>query len=1456
MGAGSRTRIKLIGNFCPPEQLCRQWERMSQGQLRWNDIEITWEDRDVDLYVIVNTPWPGEQYVPSRTIVFQMEPWCGEPHQTWGVKTWGEWATPDPARFLQVRTHRTHLNNAFWQLKATYEDLRKRPILKTQVLASICGAKYFDPGHIRRVDFLKFLEQKDDDIVRVDLYARDNPLGFTSWVGPLPLEEKEAALTPYRYFFAAENNRERNFVTEKLWEPLLTETLCFYWGCPNAADWVDPRAFIPIDLDNFEQAFRTMREAILGNEWEKRVDVIRREKRKVLEHYQFFPTLERILRHELRLPRHPTDAEVVYHKYFSDALGAPIGTAAFLHSFTRGHDTTILAELLTSVETSGLLSRLDRLYIFNSGDEAVLPHGFDRHAGRIRLIDYSRDASGGEAPTLDLLRIFAAFHDGARILYLHTKGASYALPSRHVADWRRLMLHFLVERHAETLTALGAHDVVGCNLLDRPQRHFSGNFWWANARYLKTLPPVPTIDRHKAEWWVMGGDGVRAVSVHDSGVDHYREPYGRQAYASADAFAPASEPANAEASGEAHSSLCLVMIAKDEAPIVTEALASMLPYITDFVVVDTGSTDGTQEVIRNFFATHGIPGLVLERPWRDFGWNRTEALALARKLSTSEYLWMLDADDLLEGSPDVAHLTADAYHLRFGPDTEYWRLQIFRRALPWKYIGVLHEYPTCEAPASRLGRIEGGYQMHSRRLGSRNRDQRKYENDAIVLQTALVEEPENTRHAFYLAQSWFDARQFDKALEAYRRRASMGAWPEEVFYARYRAAACLEQLGRPIAEVRAAYEECFRDHPHRAEPLVRAAALARKADSFLEAYVLARRAARVPKPGADALFVETADYEFRALDEQAIAAYYCDFPDEAFDLCTELLDRRKLPDEERPRIEQNRDYAVPQLKDAFLLYDAELVARLASRPAPSVPRVTLSITSCRRLPLFIGTICSFLNACTDIDLIDRFLCIDDNSSAADRAEMQRRFPFFEFIFKGPGDKGHARSLNLIRESVRSPWLVHLEDDWHFFAKRAYIGPALEILEENSDIGQVLFNRNYAETLADREIPGGFSRRSAGHGHRYVMHEHYVAESDEHRRFQERHRRSSNAWWPHYSLRPAVLRVSVFEQVGPFDERAAHFEHDYAQRYVQAGFHSSFLDGVFALHTGRLTSERGDTARANAYDLNEQPQFAAAPRALLSPEPAKQQPLDERDILPGSAGAIRGHHLAKQLGLKVINLDRRTDRLESFRHHVAEVAGPDLTSRVQRFAAIDGRTLSLTPEIQHLFRGNNFSYRRGFVGCALSHLALWEELAAGAVPGFLILEDDVTLCPGFEGQMVELCGELEKRDLAFDLLLLGCFDWHPRPEDDFETGCRLARLRPFEGSRYIGGLFGYVVSRRGAQKLIAIVRRDGIQSGIDRFVHHKETELELLVASPHVVRSRLVAPGSGLDSDIQNDFDTL
>ena len=73
----------------------------------------------------------------------------------------------------------------------------------------------------------------------------------------------------------------------------------------------------------------------------------------------------------------------------------------------------------------------------------------------------------------------------------------------------------------------------------------------------------------------------------------------------------------------------LVMIVKDESRVIERCLASVLPVIDSWVIVDTGSTDDTKEKIKKFFDNVGIPGELHESKWVNFGTNRTEALELA-----------------------------------------------------------------------------------------------------------------------------------------------------------------------------------------------------------------------------------------------------------------------------------------------------------------------------------------------------------------------------------------------------------------------------------------------------------------------------------------------------------------------------------------------------------------------------------------------------------------------------------------------------------------------------------------------------------------------------------------------------------------------------------------------------------------------------------------------------------
>src|SRR6185437_8304133 len=145
-------------------------------------------------------------------------------------------------------------------------------------------------------------------------------------------------------------------------------------------------------------------------------------------------------------------------------------------------------------------------------------------------------------------------------------------------------------------------------------------------------------------------------------------------------------------------------------------------------------TDGTQRIVRE--RLKGLPGALVERPWHDFGTNRTEALAFAKDYG--RHALIIDADDALEFEPGFAlpSLSADAYRVlvRDG-NTSYWRTHVVDTHLDYRFEGVLHEVLVSSQPR-REERLEG--LVYRRRLeGARSADPDKYRKDAAVLERAL-----------------------------------------------------------------------------------------------------------------------------------------------------------------------------------------------------------------------------------------------------------------------------------------------------------------------------------------------------------------------------------------------------------------------------------------------------------------------------------------------------------------------------------------------------------------------------------------------------------------------------------------------------------------------------------------------------------------------------------------------
>ena len=352
----------------------------------------------------------------------------------------------------------------------------------------------------------------------------------------------------------------------------------------------------------------------------------------------------------------------------------------------------------------------------------------------------------------------------------------------------------------------------------------------------------------------------------------------------------------------------LCMIVKNEAHVIERCLTSIMPLIDAYCIVDTGSTDGTQDVIRQVMA--GKPGEVYDRPWQDFGTNRTEALELARPFG--DYAIMIDADVqcVFEGSFDpVAFrrgLTADYYRIMFRDRIEYQRPMINTTRLSFSYRGVLHEY--FDAPEGSVdGGIVTGFHYRSSTDGASWRNPDKYAKDAETFARALAEgrDPElRGRYTFYLAQSLRDAGADDAAALKYRERAEMPGWDQEIYVSWLWYGRLLRKLGRPLAEVLDALMRAQEAVPERAEAWCQAATYAREDERIQSAFVFARRSLDVGRPD-DALFLEPDVYEWKALYEYSIAAYYAGDFVGGLRACHRLLYADRLPPAEREATERN-----------------------------------------------------------------------------------------------------------------------------------------------------------------------------------------------------------------------------------------------------------------------------------------------------------------------------------------------------------------------------------------------------------------------------------------------------------------------------------------------------------------------------------------------------------------------
>ncbi len=356
--------------------------------------------------------------------------------------------------------------------------------------------------------------------------------------------------------------------------------------------------------------------------------------------------------------------------------------------------------------------------------------------------------------------------------------------------------------------------------------------------------------------------------------------------------------------------LGLVMIVKNEARRIAEVLASYRPHIDAWTILDTGSTDGTQDLIWRELA--GIPGSLHEEPFVDFATSRNRALELH---GTSTVFSIMPNGDVLSGGAELRAFLgshrldrAGAYRVRISPG-HYYHPLVMRTGSGWRYRWRTHE---CATGPNVGPHIPGVTVLRDRGKRTDAEWRERWTRDLALLNRDREDDPSDPRPYFYLGQTHECLGQHAQALSFFERRSEMGGYFDEVYEAKFRVAKMKDKLDRPWAEVQQAYLEAYAHDPRRAEPLY--AISQRWYDEGIHAIsrLFAVAAAETPKPPTD-LFLDEDVYTWKSADRAAISSFYAGHKEDARYFADQALSWR--PSDERLRA--NRAFSAQSASELF-----------------------------------------------------------------------------------------------------------------------------------------------------------------------------------------------------------------------------------------------------------------------------------------------------------------------------------------------------------------------------------------------------------------------------------------------------------------------------------------------------------------------------------------------------------
>lgn len=333
--------------------------------------------------------------------------------------------------------------------------------------------------------------------------------------------------------------------------------------------------------------------------------------------------------------------------------------------------------------------------------------------------------------------------------------------------------------------------------------------------------------------------------------------------------------------------IALLMMVKNEEKRIHVSLESIIGIVKSMVVYDTGSTDKTLEIIKNFAEKHKIILRLKEGEFINFSESRNVSLDFADSFDDIDFLLLLDCNDELRGGDKLLKFAKDqlttpynaflmCQHWWSGKYDKYFNTRFIRAHKGWRYKGSVHEWmaDTSDTPGPPVYKMPDDIILFQDRTKDDDKSAKRFSRDKVLLLEDHKKDPTEPRVLFYLAQTCSCLGQNEDAFYYYKLRTEVEGFQEEKFHAYLRCGEFSERLKHDWSVSLGYYMKAV-EHSPRVEPLIHISNYYNRNKKWLLAFTFANFACSLSYPTEAILFVDKHSYDYTRWHILGIVAYYC-----------------------------------------------------------------------------------------------------------------------------------------------------------------------------------------------------------------------------------------------------------------------------------------------------------------------------------------------------------------------------------------------------------------------------------------------------------------------------------------------------------------------------------------------------------------------------------------------------